>query len=255
MSRFVDTLVATAAVSDRGIVTGEPKAPRRQTWGEIHSQALRMAGALVAGGLAPGSAVAVLAADPALIAPAVHQALRTGHLQILFTAESSADQWGPCPAANVQRSADQVSFDTFQAAFTGQPDVCAPHQHVTADDGAAPLSFGLPDLRSGEAMLAQDAGIVAITAARQADRDADNAADGGIVVRDPYSQVGFIEEMRCTNKVQGASGVIQFSQNADSYGNPIAKPVPIVEIHADGTTRTLPAGPGIAAPTDPAVTC
>src|SRR6266702_409368 len=71
MSRFVDTLVATAAVSDRGIVTGEPKAPRRQTWGEIHSQALRMAGALVAGGMAPGSAVAVLAADPALIAPAV----------------------------------------------------------------------------------------------------------------------------------------------------------------------------------------
>jgi fatty-acyl-CoA synthase len=71
MSRFVDTLVATAAETDRGIVTGEPKAPRRQTWGEIHSQALRMAGALVAGGLAPGSAVAVLAAEPVLIAPAV----------------------------------------------------------------------------------------------------------------------------------------------------------------------------------------
>jgi hypothetical protein len=187
--------------------------------------------------------------------PAVHQAVRSGRVRVLFTAESSADQWGPCPAANVQRSADQISFDTFQAAFSGQPDVCAPHQHVIADDGAAPLSFGLPDLRSGEAMLAQDAGIVAITAARQADRDADNAADGGIVVRDPYSQVGFIEEMRCTNKVQGASGVIQFSQDPASYGNPIAKPVPIVEINADGTTSTLPAGPGIAAPTDPAATC
>jgi fatty-acyl-CoA synthase len=71
MSRFVDTLVATAAVSTRGIVTGEPVAARRQTWGEIHDQARRMAGALVAGGLAPGSAVAVLAAEPALIAPAV----------------------------------------------------------------------------------------------------------------------------------------------------------------------------------------
>jgi hypothetical protein len=55
-------------------------------------------------------------------------------------------------------------------------------------------------VRSGEAILAHDAGVVAIIAARQADRDVDNAADGGIVVRDPYSQVGFIEEMRCTNR-------------------------------------------------------
>lgn len=71
MSRFVDTLAATAATSDRGIVTGEPKAPLRQTWAEIHAQAHRMAGALVSGGLTPGSAVAVLAAEPVLIAPAV----------------------------------------------------------------------------------------------------------------------------------------------------------------------------------------
>jgi fatty-acyl-CoA synthase len=71
MSRFVDMLLATAAESTRGIVTGEPKAPVRRTWGEIGDQARRMAGALVAGGLAPGAPVAVLAADPALIAPAV----------------------------------------------------------------------------------------------------------------------------------------------------------------------------------------
>ncbi|HEX4703446.1 MAG TPA: fatty acyl-AMP ligase [Pseudonocardiaceae bacterium] len=71
MSRFVDTLVATAAESTRGIVTGEPKVALRQTWGEIHEQARRMAGALVAGGLTPGAAVAVLAAEPAFIAPAV----------------------------------------------------------------------------------------------------------------------------------------------------------------------------------------
>jgi fatty-acyl-CoA synthase len=71
MSRFVDTLLATAAGSTRGIVTGEPKEPLRQTWGEIHQQAMRMAGALVAGGLEPGAAVAVLAAEPVLIAPAV----------------------------------------------------------------------------------------------------------------------------------------------------------------------------------------
>ena len=71
MSRFVDMLVATAAGSSRGIVTGEPKAPLRRTWAQVHEQARRMAGALVAGGLTPGSAVAVLAAEPAMIAPTV----------------------------------------------------------------------------------------------------------------------------------------------------------------------------------------
>jgi fatty-acyl-CoA synthase len=73
MSRFVDTLVGTAAGrgQQRGMVTGEPKEPVRKTWAEVHEQALRVAGALVAGGLAPGSAVAVLAAAPSLIAPTV----------------------------------------------------------------------------------------------------------------------------------------------------------------------------------------
>jgi fatty-acyl-CoA synthase len=73
MSRFVDTLVATAAEGGqhRGMVTGEPKEPVRRTWAEVHEQARNMAGGLVSGGLEAGSAVAVLAAAPALIAPTV----------------------------------------------------------------------------------------------------------------------------------------------------------------------------------------
>jgi fatty-acyl-CoA synthase len=71
MSRFIDTLLATAAASTRGLVTGEPTEPRRQTWGAVHEQARRMAGALVAGGLRPGDAVGVLAGEPIRIAPAV----------------------------------------------------------------------------------------------------------------------------------------------------------------------------------------
>ncbi|MBN6034667.1 fatty acyl-AMP ligase [Amycolatopsis sp. 195334CR] len=73
MSRFVDTLVATAAGGgqQRGMVTGEPKEPVRRTWAEVHEQAKRFAGELIHRGLEPGSAVAVLAAAPSLIAPTV----------------------------------------------------------------------------------------------------------------------------------------------------------------------------------------
>lgn len=78
MSRFVDTLLAHCAPdsptrSDRGITTGEPTQPRRLTWTQVHEKALRAAGTLMsaAPGVHPGDAVAVLAGDPALIAPAV----------------------------------------------------------------------------------------------------------------------------------------------------------------------------------------
>ncbi|GAB3487113.1 fatty acyl-AMP ligase [Amycolatopsis cihanbeyliensis] len=76
MSRFVETMVASAVASDedgrqRGMVTGEPDEPVRRTWGEVHEEARRAAGALVEDGLGRGDAVAVLAAAPALIAPTV----------------------------------------------------------------------------------------------------------------------------------------------------------------------------------------
>jgi fatty-acyl-CoA synthase len=74
MSLFVDTMVATAAGKGgqcRGMTTGEPGSPQRRTWSEVHEQATRMAGALVSGGVQPGESIAVLAADPAMIAPAV----------------------------------------------------------------------------------------------------------------------------------------------------------------------------------------
>lgn len=73
MSRFVDGIVASALDSGagaRGLVTGEPRAPRRRTWAEVHEQARCVAAALT-GTVRPGAAVAVLAADPGLIAPAV----------------------------------------------------------------------------------------------------------------------------------------------------------------------------------------
>jgi fatty-acyl-CoA synthase len=79
VSRFVDILLARCAPdsptrSDRGITTGEPAQLRRITWTQVHEKALRAAGFLIgtaAPGVQHGDAVAVLAGDPALIAPAV----------------------------------------------------------------------------------------------------------------------------------------------------------------------------------------
>jgi fatty-acyl-CoA synthase len=83
MSRFLVMLLDSAAHSPRGMTTGEPKAPVRRTWPEVHATARRMAAALRAGapdvpGLEPGSAVGVLAGEPASIAPAAQAVWLTG---------------------------------------------------------------------------------------------------------------------------------------------------------------------------------
>jgi fatty-acyl-CoA synthase len=71
MSRFLAMLVESAARSELGMTTGEPKAPIHRTWREVHATAARMAATLrtAADGRAPTS-VGVLAAEPAAIAPA-----------------------------------------------------------------------------------------------------------------------------------------------------------------------------------------
>ncbi|MGC0362792.1 fatty-acyl-CoA synthase [Rhodococcus sp. 27YEA15] len=70
MSRFTDEMYETALVSDRGLVTGEPETALRQSWGEIHDEARRMAGGLAAAGIDHGAAIGVLAGQPVDIAPA-----------------------------------------------------------------------------------------------------------------------------------------------------------------------------------------
>jgi fatty-acyl-CoA synthase len=71
VSRFVETMICAAESSSRGLVTGEPRAPVRRNWAEIHHQARRMAGGLARLGVGPGDRVGVLAGVPAEIAPAV----------------------------------------------------------------------------------------------------------------------------------------------------------------------------------------
>lgn len=70
MSDFI-AAICQAATGDAGMVTGEPGEATRTTWAQIHEAARRGAAALVAGGLRPGEAVAILAADPLEVAPAV----------------------------------------------------------------------------------------------------------------------------------------------------------------------------------------
>ena len=69
MSTFTDTMFASAQWSVKGMTTGEPGAPVRHTWGEVHERARRIAGGLAAAGVGPGDAVAVLAGAPVEIAP------------------------------------------------------------------------------------------------------------------------------------------------------------------------------------------
>src|SRR5688500_15462142 len=69
MSRFCDVMFANARTSTHGLVTGEPHAPVRHRWDEVHERARRIAGGLAAAGVGPGDAVAVLAGAPVEIAP------------------------------------------------------------------------------------------------------------------------------------------------------------------------------------------
>lgn len=75
MSRFLATLLDSAHRRAHGMTTGAPVAPVRRTWAEVHGTAVRMAGALRAGGdgvpaVGKGTAVGVLAGEPVSIAPA-----------------------------------------------------------------------------------------------------------------------------------------------------------------------------------------
>lgn len=69
MSSLTDQMYANAATSPRGMITGTFEDPVRRSWGEVHDEARRMAGALSDRGVEPGTSVAVLAGDPADVAP------------------------------------------------------------------------------------------------------------------------------------------------------------------------------------------
>lgn len=93
MSKFIETLVAQAAESPHGMTTGEPLDPVRRTWREIHGTARGGASELVAGGLAPGASVALLAAEiPQVVHAAQAVWLAGGSITVLHEPGRRAHQ-------------------------------------------------------------------------------------------------------------------------------------------------------------------
>src|SRR5882757_135000 len=101
VSRFTDTMFSNARTSPKGMVTGEPDAPVRHTWAEVHERASRIAGGLAAAGVKHGDAVAVLAGAPVEIAPAAQGIwMRGACLTMLHQ---------PTPRTDLQRWAEETT--------------------------------------------------------------------------------------------------------------------------------------------------
>jgi fatty-acyl-CoA synthase len=101
VSQFTETMYGNARWSLKGMTTGEPDAPVRHTWAEVHERARRIAGGLAASGVGHGDAVAVLAGSPVEIAPTAQGIwMRGASLTMLHQ---------PTPRTDLQRWAEETT--------------------------------------------------------------------------------------------------------------------------------------------------
>jgi fatty-acyl-CoA synthase len=101
VSRFTETMYDNAHSSSKGMITGEPNAPLRHTWRQVHERARRVAGGLAAAGVGHGDAVAVLAGEPVEIAPTAQGIwMRGASLTMLHQ---------PTPRTDLQRWAEETT--------------------------------------------------------------------------------------------------------------------------------------------------
>ncbi len=101
MSRFTETMFGNAHSSCKGMNTGEPDAPVRHTWLQVHERSRRVAGGLAAAGVGHGDAVAVLAGAPVEIAPTAQGIwMRGSSLTMLHQ---------PTPRTDLQRWAEETA--------------------------------------------------------------------------------------------------------------------------------------------------
>ena len=121
MSRFTETMFSNAQWSVNGMVTGEPNAPVRHTWADVHQRARQVAGGLASVGVGPGDAVAVLAGVPAEIAPTAQGIwMRGASLTMLHqpTARTDLQRWAEESTAVIKLidAKGVVVSDPFMAA-------------------------------------------------------------------------------------------------------------------------------------------
>src|SRR6201988_2289400 len=90
-----------AQSSLKGMITGEPNAPVRHTWGQVHERARQVAGGLAAAGVGHAAPVAVLAGAPVEIAPTAQGIwMRGGSLTMLHQ---------PTPRTDLARWAEETT--------------------------------------------------------------------------------------------------------------------------------------------------
>ncbi len=121
VSQFTETMYGNAERSRNGMVTGEPDAPVRHTWAEVHQRARSVAGGLAGSGVGHGDAVAVLAGAPVEIAPTAQGIwMRGASLTMLHqpTPRTDLARWAEETTAVVDMidAAAVVVSDPFMAA-------------------------------------------------------------------------------------------------------------------------------------------
>lgn len=142
VSRFMEEMIANATRGG-GFVTGEPDAPLRQTWAQVHDTARRMAGGLAAAGVGQGDAVGVLAGQPVEIAPAAQAVwMRGGSVTMLHqpTPRTDLAHW----AQETQVVLDMIGARAVVLSHPFGPLAPLLEQHGTTTLTVAQLRGGRP---------------------------------------------------------------------------------------------------------------
>jgi hypothetical protein len=149
-----------------------------------------------------------------------HPLPTAGSLQVgvFYTALATSDQWKDEPPGSVNLE----NYRRFAEAY-------------------AKNGFSARDLFDGQAIMTHDAVLTAATAVR----------DNRSAVTDPATVSAYFLRYRCTTFIPGASGAIIFNQD----GNPVDKPLPILQIQQDGSVTQQGSAWPAGVPLDPASTC
>jgi hypothetical protein len=142
--------------------------------------------------------------------------LASGHVTVDYAGVAHPGEWAPSAAHDPGHSAAQSQgaqgFQIFDTAFTAL--------------------FPKGYLGDGNAMMAYDATLTAVSAIRLTEQDQPQ----------PDAVLNELGALQGAHYVPGASGPIQFTANyqtSHTGSNPVGKPLPIIRLTAQGTPRVL----------------